>query len=297
MLLGLRTLGFPVQDLAAARDWYARVLGFAPYFDEPFYVGFEVGGYELGLFPAEGGSKPSTFGGTTYFGSDALDADILDWTSAGASVIEDAHEVGGGIRVATLGDPFGNKVGLISNPHFRVPALGSVTVCEPPQRIVANEAGLSARRIALMARVPVGPRAAFDLWTSSEAVARWLLPESRIELKIGGAYELDFLDDQPSGMRGSDGCRILSYLPGRMLSFTWNSPPELARTRPLHTWVVVEFSHDDGGTRVELSHLGWPEQGWDDEGSQWPETYGYFEVAWARLLSAFEGHFDARGSK
>lgn len=51
MILGLRTAIYPVVDLAAGRDWYAAVLGFAAYFDEPFYVGFQVGGFELGLIP------------------------------------------------------------------------------------------------------------------------------------------------------------------------------------------------------------------------------------------------------
>jgi len=51
MILGLRTAIYPVGDLAAGKQWYARVLGQAPYFDEPFYVGFNVGGFELGLLP------------------------------------------------------------------------------------------------------------------------------------------------------------------------------------------------------------------------------------------------------
>jgi len=51
MLLGLRTAIYPVQDLVAAKAWYAKVIGHAPYFDQPFYVGFDVGGFELGLVP------------------------------------------------------------------------------------------------------------------------------------------------------------------------------------------------------------------------------------------------------
>ena len=51
MLLGLRTAIYPVQDLARAKVWYEQVVGAKPYFDEPFYVGFSVGGFELGLLP------------------------------------------------------------------------------------------------------------------------------------------------------------------------------------------------------------------------------------------------------
>ena len=51
MILGLRTAIYPSPDLAVAKRWYADVLGIPPYFDEPFYVGFNVGGFELGLVP------------------------------------------------------------------------------------------------------------------------------------------------------------------------------------------------------------------------------------------------------
>ena len=49
--LGLRTAIYWVADIEAAKAWYTKVLGIEPYFDEPFYVGFNVGGYELGLQP------------------------------------------------------------------------------------------------------------------------------------------------------------------------------------------------------------------------------------------------------
>src|SRR5688500_8666444 len=50
-LLGLRTIIYKVPDLARAKAWYGETFGISPYFDEPFYVGFNVGGYELGLDP------------------------------------------------------------------------------------------------------------------------------------------------------------------------------------------------------------------------------------------------------
>jgi catechol 2,3-dioxygenase-like lactoylglutathione lyase family enzyme len=51
MFLGLRTAIYPAPDLAAARNWYSKLLEMEPYFDQPFYVGFVVGGFELGLLP------------------------------------------------------------------------------------------------------------------------------------------------------------------------------------------------------------------------------------------------------
>ena len=48
-LLGLRTLIYPSDNLEADKKWWSQLLGFDPYFDQPFYVGFDVGGYELAL--------------------------------------------------------------------------------------------------------------------------------------------------------------------------------------------------------------------------------------------------------
>jgi len=119
MIHGLRTTIYAVADLALARNWYARAFGVTPYFDQPFYVGFNVGGYELGLNPdVSAGTGP---GGTVaYWGVDDIDTAVAHFTSLGATVIEAAHDVGEGIKVATVADPFGNPIGLIVNPHFHL---------------------------------------------------------------------------------------------------------------------------------------------------------------------------------
>src|SRR3981081_3371696 len=54
MFLGLRTAIYHVDDIEKAKAWYSEVLGTKPYFDQPFYVGFNVAGYELGLQPGAG---------------------------------------------------------------------------------------------------------------------------------------------------------------------------------------------------------------------------------------------------
>jgi predicted enzyme related to lactoylglutathione lyase len=116
MLQGLRTKIFAVSDLAAAKAWYTKLVGNAPYFDEPFYVGFNVGGFELGLIPDDGPDA------TTYWGTPEIDAEVTRAVDIGAMVVSAAREVGGGIKVAILNDPFGNRFGLIENPHFQVSA-------------------------------------------------------------------------------------------------------------------------------------------------------------------------------
>jgi catechol 2,3-dioxygenase-like lactoylglutathione lyase family enzyme len=119
--LGLRTAVYPVTDLQAARDWYARILGFPPYFDEPFYVGFNVGGYELGLDPDTAASQPGEDGPHAYWGVEDAAAALARLLSLGAREHRPLQEVGGGIKVASVLDPFGNAFGIIENPHFRLP--------------------------------------------------------------------------------------------------------------------------------------------------------------------------------
>ncbi|NAZ88465.1 VOC family protein [Kineococcus indalonis] len=117
MFLGLRTVIYPAPDLAAGRDWFSGVLGFGPYFDEPFYVGFDVAGYELALDPA---GDPAA-GAVTCWGVADADAALARLLGAGAAAREAVREVGGGIRVATVREPAGAVLGVIENPHFRLP--------------------------------------------------------------------------------------------------------------------------------------------------------------------------------
>ena len=116
--LGLRTTIYPVTDLAKARSWYSAVLGAKPYFDEPFYVGFNVGGFELGLDPDTSAQAPGAAGGVAYWGVENADQAWARLMEQGAAPLSPVREVGGGIRVATVKDPFGNVLGIIENPHF-----------------------------------------------------------------------------------------------------------------------------------------------------------------------------------
>ncbi len=116
MLLGLRTAIYPAPDLAAAKKWYSTILGVEPYFDEPFYVGFSVGGFELGLLPD---GSPGTTGPQPLWGVTDARSAFERLIALGATELEPVAEVGEGIRVAAVTDPFGNRLGIIENPHFR----------------------------------------------------------------------------------------------------------------------------------------------------------------------------------
>jgi len=119
MLKGLRTVIYKIDDLDKAREWYSSLLGFGPYFDQPFYIGFNVGGYELGLDPDNAGvvrgDSPAA-----YWGVDDIAAVIEMLKTDGTEIVSDAADVGGGIKVGAVKDPFGNLIGLIENPHFKI---------------------------------------------------------------------------------------------------------------------------------------------------------------------------------
>ncbi len=116
MILGLRTAIYPVSDLTRAKAWYTQVVGAPPYFDQPFYVGFAVGGFELGLLPD---GTASTTGPQPLWGVTDAHAECARLISLGATALEPVTDVGDGIKVAAVTDPFGNRLGLIENPHFK----------------------------------------------------------------------------------------------------------------------------------------------------------------------------------
>lgn len=115
MIKGLRTVTYPVPDLEQGKAWYSQAFGTEPYFDQPFYVGFSIGGFELGLLPD---GQPGTQGSVTYWGVDDIAQEIERLIALGATLHHPLTDVGGGIRTVELLDPFGNQVGLIDNPHF-----------------------------------------------------------------------------------------------------------------------------------------------------------------------------------
>lgn len=117
-MLGLRTLIYKVPDLAKAKEWYTQAFQTKPYFDEPFYVGFDIGGYELGLDPDNTGvTKGDT--AVTYWGVEDIKKEFARLIQLGAIAHSKPTNVGGDIVVATVKDPWGNAIGLIYNPDFK----------------------------------------------------------------------------------------------------------------------------------------------------------------------------------
>lgn len=117
-MLGLRTTIYKVGDIAKAKNWYARAFGTEPYFDEPFYVGFNIGGYELGLLPEENPTTQKNESVISYWGVEKIQEVYEQLIEIGATENEVPTIHGGEMMTASVIDPFGNVVGLIYNPYF-----------------------------------------------------------------------------------------------------------------------------------------------------------------------------------
>jgi predicted enzyme related to lactoylglutathione lyase len=119
MFLGLRTVIYHAPDVEKAKIWYSAAFGRAPYFDEPFYVGFEIGGFELGLDPDVDNVRTGN-NAVAYWGVSDIDQAYAHLLDQGAEPRQAVKDVGGDIKTATVVDPFGNVIGLIQNPHFKI---------------------------------------------------------------------------------------------------------------------------------------------------------------------------------
>ncbi|HSD63739.1 MAG TPA: VOC family protein [Ignavibacteriaceae bacterium] len=116
MFKGLRTVIYHVDNIDKAKKWYSTILGIQPYFDQPYYVGFNVKGLELGLDPnVKGVKKGNNIIG--YWKVDNIMNALKNLLESGAKLNSDIQDVGEGIKVASVLDPFGNIIGIIDEPE------------------------------------------------------------------------------------------------------------------------------------------------------------------------------------
>lgn len=128
MFRGICTIVYPAQDLTAAADWYAEVLGIEPYYVTPYYIEFRIGDRqtELGLVASDalghlGGKHCSgtPSGAIAYWHVDDLSAAMDRLTRAGATLHQPPRDFGGeGFVGASVVDPFGNVVAVMHNQHY-----------------------------------------------------------------------------------------------------------------------------------------------------------------------------------
>lgn len=144
---------------------------------------------------------------------------------------------------------------------------------------------MSARIIRTETVVPASRQAVWQAWTTREGVKTFFAPDARIQLEIGGPYEILFLLDAPQGAQGSEGCTVLLFdAAKKQIAFSWNAPPHLPEARKVHTRVDVRVEPVAGenSSRVTLHHTAWPPAG---QHAQMDEAYDYFMKAWDRVLA------------
>lgn len=139
--------------------------------------------------------------------------------------------------------------------------------------------------------VPTDAVSAWRLWTTDEGFKSFFpggaALETNIELRPGGPFEVFMIPGAPEGARGCDGCTILGYEEGRMISFTWTNRPDMA-VRPHRTHVVVSFDPvSEHSTRVTLVADGW------GAGPDWDAAYAYFSKAWVGVLQSYRKYVES----
>jgi predicted enzyme related to lactoylglutathione lyase len=110
----IKTLIYPVKDMAGARTLYRQLLGIEPYVDETYYVGFRVGDQEIGLDP-KGHNKGMT-GPVGYWHVSDIKKSLQSLLDAGAQIQQEVKDVGAGRLIASVKDADGNVIGLIQSP-------------------------------------------------------------------------------------------------------------------------------------------------------------------------------------
>lgn len=129
----------------------------------------------------------------------------------------------------------------------------------------------------LIIKAPVSE--VYNAWTTREGIRSFFAPDANISLEVMGKYEMIFLPDNPDGLRGGEGNVILSFQKDKMLSFTWNAPPELENVRNERTHVLLRFIPINGNeTRLLFFQDGW------GEGEEWEKAYDYFNHAWKKVV-------------
>jgi predicted enzyme related to lactoylglutathione lyase len=108
---GIRTIIYPVKDIAAAKTLFSALLGVAPTMDEPYYVGFSVSGQDVGLDPR--GHSQGMTGPVGYWHVDDIRKSLETLLDSGAQSHQDVTDVGGGKLVASVKDLDGNVIGLL----------------------------------------------------------------------------------------------------------------------------------------------------------------------------------------
>jgi len=134
--------------------------------------------------------------------------------------------------------------------------------------------------------VPAPIDAVWSRWTTADGLTRFFARSVNLELEVGGDFEILFFPDNPPGLRGAEGTRLMAIEPPRRLAFDWDAPPAWPEQRGQRTMVEIRFSPEGDRTRVELRHQGW------GDGPDWQSVRDYFDPAWAKILGRLKYSFE-----
>jgi predicted enzyme related to lactoylglutathione lyase len=107
---GVRTIIYPVKDLAASKALFNTLLGVEPIADARYYVGWNIDGQNIGLDP--NGFNSGMTGPLAFYQVDDIRASLRALLDAGCTLDQDVRNVGGGRQVASVRDANGNPIGL-----------------------------------------------------------------------------------------------------------------------------------------------------------------------------------------
>lgn len=173
-------------------------------------------------------------------------------------------------------------------------ALGGLLAGQPQSAFAADGSGAQVggpRTIHKSATIAASPAEVWKAWATNEGIKSFFGLDADVELSVGGKFEIYFSLDAPRGSRGSEGCKVLAYLPEKMLAFSWNAPPSIPRLRSsgAQTQVVLEFEKLGArSVRVELTQHGL------GTGEDWDKYHAYFDRAWGNVLASLKKRFEPK---
>lgn len=141
------------------------------------------------------------------------------------------------------------------------------------------------RAIKLAIMVNATSEKAWRAWTTRDGIRSFFAPDCDIDLRVLGKYDILFAPSAPVGLRGAEGNLVLAIQERKMLSFTWDAPPDFPIIRKQRTSVVVRFIPiEQNKTKVFLTQSGW------GEGEEWNKVHDYFIMAWGDVVLPFLKH-------
>ncbi len=152
------------------------------------------------------------------------------------------------------------------------------------------------REIRVQRVIPAPIGEVWESWATGDGFTTMARAEATIEPTPGGAYFVRWVPDAPEGERGSEGCTVLAVHDEKMLSFSWNAPPQFPEAREQHTTVTIYFDAEGPDrTRLTLYNHGYPAAGKDAE---WDAVYDYFSKAWPTVVGwCAEHHAKKNGAE